>query len=112
MTTNDFRDLALSLPETVESAHMDHPDFRVKGKIFATLWPDEVSGVVMLTPEQQEAFVKSEPGVFVPVKGGWGRRGATIVQLDSAKRKSVREALVTAWRNKAPKRLVKEFEGE
>jgi YjbR protein len=72
LTANDFRRLALSLPEATESAHMDHPDFRVRGKIFATLGhPAEGWGMVKLTPEQQHYFAKDYPDAFVPVKGAW-----------------------------------------
>ena len=109
MTADGFRHLALSLPETSESAHMGHPDFRVRGKIFATIYPDETCGMVKLTPEQQEMYIKAEPASFVPVKGGWGRRGATNVLLKEAKKAMVQRALATAWRNTAPKRLVREF---
>jgi hypothetical protein len=85
---------------------MGHPDFRVRGKIFATLpKPDDDLGMVKLTPDQQTAFVQAEPKVFQPVKGGWGRRGATCVHLGAATAVSVRQALVAAWRNTAPKRL-------
>lgn len=108
MTANDFRRLALSFPEAIESAHMDHPDFRVRGKIFATLgYPDRDSGVVKLTPEEQKEFVRSDPNVFQPVKGAWGLRGSTSVHLPAAKIDKVREALEAAWRSTAPKRLVK-----
>jgi hypothetical protein len=108
MTANDFRRLALSLPEVAEAAHMGHPDFRVAGKIFATLnYPRTGWGMVSLTPEQQELFVGAQPKAFMPVKGGWGRKGATNVQLRSARKAAVREALITAWHNRAPKRLAK-----
>jgi len=110
MTGNQFRKMALSLPEASESAHMGHPDFRVLGKIFATLWPDESWGMVKLTPEQQEQFIEAEPGVFMPVKGGWGRRGATLVHLAPATSETLRPALVAAWRNVAPKRLARELD--
>ena len=106
MTADDFRNLALSFPEAVESAHMHHPDFRVRGKIFATLgYPDQNSAVVKLTPDEQRELVHSDPNVFQPVKGAWGRRGHTIIQLPAVKIDAVREALSTAWRNTAPKRL-------
>ena len=106
MTREGFRRLALSMPEASEGAHMGHPDFRVRGKIFATLsYPDESWGMVKLTPEQQEAFVSAEPVVFVPVKGGWGQKGATNVRLRPAKARSVRVALAAAWRNAAPQPL-------
>src|SRR5262245_24266502 len=105
MTVDDFRQLALSMPETTEAAHMGHPDFRVGGKIFATIWLDEGWGMVNLTPEQQALFRQAEPAVFVPVKGGWGKKGATNVRLDAANPETVRNALITAWRNRAPKEL-------
>jgi hypothetical protein len=110
MTADDFRELALSFPEAVEAAHMNHPDFRVRGKIFATLGPDEDWGMVKLTPEQQALFTGTEPAVFQPVKGGWGKRGATRVQLDAATEPAVQQALRAAWRNVAPKRLAEQLE--
>jgi len=74
MTAKDFRQLALALPETEEHTHMDHPDFRVAGKIFATLgYPDKSCGMVKLSPEDQHYFSKDYPDVFIPVKGAWGR---------------------------------------
>ena len=106
MTTNDFRELALSFPEAIESAHMHHPDFRVGGKIFATLgYPNKYSATVKLTREEQKEFVRSDPGVFKLVKGAWGRQGSTNVYLPAAKIGIVREALAAAWHNTAPKRL-------
>jgi hypothetical protein len=110
MNVDDFRSLALSLPEAVESAHMGHPDFRVRGKSFATIWPAEGWGMVKLTPNQQVVFVEGEPAVFVPVKGGWGRKGATNVRLESANPTTVRKALVTAWCNIAPKTLAEKHD--
>jgi len=111
MTAENFRSMALSLPEAVEKAHMGHPDFRVCGKIFATLgYPDDSLGMVKLTPEQQAAFVKSEPESFLPVKGGWGLRGATHVRLKKVKKPALQRALLTAWRNTAPKTLAGPYE--
>jgi hypothetical protein len=108
MTPNEFRELALSFPEAIESAHMHHPDFRVGGRIFATLgYPDEHAAMVKLSPEEQNEFVRTSPGVFTPVKGAWGRQGATNINLPAAKIKIVHEALTAAWRNTAPKRLSK-----
>jgi hypothetical protein len=107
MTSAAFRKLALSLPETEERRHMDHPDFRVAGKIFATLgYPDKTRGMVKLTPEDQHYFSKDHPEVFIPVKGAWGRRGATSVYLRAATREIVSKAIEAAWRNTAPKRLL------
>jgi hypothetical protein len=111
MTSKDFRQIALSFPETAESSHMHHPDFRVAGKIFATLaHPDKAWGMVKLTPEQQGEFVHDDPEAFVPVKGGWGQKGATHVRLKAAKKTIVRTALAAAWSNTAPKQLAAEFE--
>lgn len=107
MTPDEFRGAALHLPEAEESAHMGHPDFRVRGKIFATLgYPDAEWAMVKLTPEQQEEFVREDPDVFRPVPGGWGRKGNTHVRLAACTPEIVRPALWTAWRNAAPKRLM------
>lgn len=84
---------------------MGHPDFRVGGKIFATLgYPRAGFATVMLTPEQQELFIRTEPQTFTPVSGGWGRKGATQVMLRTANKAAVREALQVAWSNRAPRR--------
>ncbi len=108
MTPNELRELALSFPEAIESAHMHHPDFRVGGRIFATLgYPNENSATVKLSPDQQKEFVRSSPGVFTMAKSAWGRQGSTIVYLPAATINIVREALTAAWRNTAPKRLSK-----
>ncbi len=107
MTSSEFRKLALEFPGAVESSHMEHPDFRVGGKIFATLgYPDAGFAMVKLTPDEQELFIQMEPGTFEPVKGGWGRQGATSVRLRSATKNAVREALAAAWRTRAPKSLL------
>ncbi len=106
MRADGFRRLALSLPEATESAHMRHPDFRVRGKIFATLtYPDKGWGMVKLTPEEQLLFTTAHPKVFAPVKGGWGRRGATSVRLGAATAVVLRPALAAAWRGVAPRPL-------
>lgn len=113
MTIDGFRRLALSMPEATEVGHMGHPDFRVNNKIFATLgYPDDAWGMVKLTLEQQEALVAAEPSVYVPVKGGWGLRGATSVNLRAAKTASLRVALGAAWRNVAPRKLVEKNAGK
>jgi hypothetical protein len=112
MTAAEFRRMALSFPETAESAHMEHPDFRVGGKIFATLgYPRGGWAMVKLMPDQQQDLVRAEPKAFVTVKGKWGQRGATNVILKAAEKVRVREALEAAWRNTAPKRLVAEVGG-
>jgi hypothetical protein len=107
MTAADFRRLALALPGAEERTHMDHPDFRVGNKIFASLgYPDKSHAMVKLSPEEQHYFSKAEPDVFVPVKGAWGRRGATSVHLKAARKETLRKAIQAAWRNTAPKRLL------
>lgn len=105
MTADDFRRLALALPQAIESAHMGHPDFRVGGKIFATLSPKSDLGMVKLTPDQQEMVCAGEPAVFRPVPGGWGRGGSTHVVLAAADAPTVRSGLAMAWRNVAPAKL-------
>jgi len=100
MTADEFRSMALGFPGVVESTHMEHPDFRVEGKIFATLgYPDEMSGMVKLTPEQQRSFLEKAPNTFSPCNGAWGQRGATNVQLASVKSQALRAALEAAYRN-------------
>ena len=100
MSPDKFRALALELEGVSEREHMAHPDFRVGGKIFATLgYPDENWGMVKLTPEQQGSFVARAPQTFRPCKGAWGERGATNVRLDAAKVTMVQAALDAAWRN-------------
>ncbi len=107
MTTAEFRRMALSLPQTVESAHMEHPDFRVGGKIFATLgYPDKNYGMVILPPEEQERFVQTYPKVFAPAKGAWGKRGSTSIRLEAIDKAMLERALEIAWRKRAPKKLL------
>ena len=108
MTPNEFRELALIFPEAFESAHMRHPDFRVAGKIFATLgYPDENSAMVKLSTDDQKEFVRTNPKVFTMAKGTWGWQGATTINLPAATIQIVREALTAAWRKAEPKRLSK-----
>lgn len=105
MGPEEFRKLARSLPGAEEREHMDHPDFRVGGKIFATLgYPDESFAMVRLPLELQAQLVKEAPDIFVPVKGAWGKQGATHVRLKAVKkrkREKVREALTMAWEARA-----------
>jgi hypothetical protein len=104
MTSDQFRKIALGLTDATEGSHMGHADFRVGGKIFATLgYPKPGWGMVKLTAEQQAFIIRAQPGAFVPVKGAWGERGATNVILRAARVAVVREALSNAWRNLGPK---------
>jgi hypothetical protein len=98
VTAQEFRRMALSLPDTEARSHMDHPDFRVAGKIFATLgYPDKSFGMVKLTPIEQQLFVNAEPKAFSPSPGKWGLRGATNVKLAAVKKTTLRRALTAAW---------------
>ena len=96
------------MPEAVEGSHFGNADFRANGKIFATLGLEkEGYGVLLLTPEQQAGMVEDEPQIFSPVPGGWGRKGSTRVRLGKVAPDILEAALRTAWRRKAPKRLLK-----
>ena len=104
MDANDFRRIALSLEGAEESSHMGSPDFRVGGRIFATLASQDLGyGNLMLTPEQQAAFVEELPEVFIPVAGGWGRMGATHIRLAAANEDVLAGALRTAWKLRVDK---------
>src|SRR5215831_2758925 len=99
MDANDFRRIALSLQGAEESSHMGAPDFRVGGRIFATLASQSQGyGNLVLTPEQQAAFVEELPEVFVPVAGGWGRMGMTHIRLAAANEDVLAGALRSAWK--------------
>jgi len=103
MTRDQFRKLALSLDEVTESSHMGHPDFRVRGKVFATLgYPDDGHAMIKLTAGQQADCVDAAPDVFAPAAGAWGRAGSTTVLLKAAKSDLVRSALKDAWGNVPP----------
>ena len=108
MTAAQFREIALSFPETVEAVHMGHPDFRVGGKIFATLgYPNEGHGVLLLLPDEQRDLISQHPEMFASVPGGWGRRGSTQVWLEQVTQPILKAAMRRAWMRKAPKRLIK-----
>ena len=107
MNAAEFRRIALSMPEAEESAHMSHPDFRVGGKIFATLgYPDKDHGMVILPPEEQERLVRTYPKIFAPAKGAWGKRGSTAVSLNAVDKMTLKRAIEIAWRKRAPKDLL------
>ena len=102
MTPDRFRRIALSLAGVEEREHMGHPDFRVGGKIFATLgYPDNQCGTVMLSPEDQSVLVRQYPKAFTPAAGAWGRSGSTAVQLRHAPASAVRLAIEAAWERRA-----------
>jgi hypothetical protein len=100
MTIEEFRAAALEVPGAIESEHMNHPDFRVNGKIFASLgYPDDDWGMVKLTPMQQRAFMKEAPEIFSPCAGAWGKAGSTSVHLASARKRILAKALFAASQN-------------
>jgi hypothetical protein len=99
--------MALKLPEVVEGCHFGSADFRVGGKIFATLALErEGYGVLLLTRDEQAGMVADAPEIFTPVPGGWGLKGSTRVRLAKVTADMLEAALATAWRRKAPKRLL------
>ena len=100
MSTKRFRQTALKLDGAIEGAHQGHADFRVNGRVFATLgYPDEQWGMVKLTAEQQAVLVEAEPAIFRPVPGGWGKSGSTNVNLAAADPVTLKSALKMAWKN-------------
>ena len=106
MTPDQFRKLALEIPGSVESEHMQHPDFRIGRKIFATLgYPDDEHGMIKLKPEQQRTLIKTAPDVFAPSAGAWGRQGSTSVYLPKARVKSIAAALRAAATNLLVKKV-------
>jgi hypothetical protein len=103
-SADDFRRLALAFPGAEERGHMGHPDFRVGGRIFATLGaPDEAHGMVALLPEQQELAMAAEPAAFMPAAGAWGRGGSTLVDLAAVSDEWLERTLRWAWEKRAPK---------
>ncbi|HEV8148447.1 MAG TPA: MmcQ/YjbR family DNA-binding protein [Bryobacteraceae bacterium] len=101
MKPADFRRIALSLPGAEEGSHMGAPDFRVGGRIFATLASQKQGyGNLMLTPEQQASFIGELPEIFVPIAGGWGRMGMTHIRLAAANEDVLTGALRTAWKER------------
>lgn len=105
MSPEDFLTLVLALPGVEKGAHMGRADFRIAGRIFATLGPEPRRAVVLLSPEEQAVLVAAEPTIFQPVPGGWGTRGSTLIDLGLLDKGTARSVLAQAWRRKAPKRL-------
>lgn len=97
MNAKDFRRIALGLDGAIESAHMGHPDFRINGRIFATLHADMLTGMVKLTPDAQQRFVREHADAFSLESGAWGRDGCTRVRLDAVDEELLGDALTVAW---------------
>ena len=103
------REAALSLPETEERKHFHIPDFRVKNKIFASIHTDKQYMMVKLNPVDQSVFCSYDKDVIFPVPGGWGRKGATFINLKRIKKEMFMDALKTAWKNVAPQKLEDQY---
>jgi hypothetical protein len=104
MTPDDFRAIALSMHGAIERSHMNHPDFRANGRIFASLHANDRSGALKLSPEEQRSLMRMHPGVVGPASGAWGRQGWTTVELAAADEASVRGAIILAYENVAGRR--------
>ena len=102
------RKLALSFPETVEQDHWGRPSFRVKKKIFATIWPVEERAVLKLSVVDQSVFTEYNSKIFYPIPNGWGKQGWTFVELKKVRKDMFNDALHLAWSEVAPKNLLKE----
>jgi hypothetical protein len=107
MTPAAFAKLALSLPETEAASHFDVPDYRVAGKIFATAGKIDGKAVLRFKPDQQQMLCEAEPEMFQPISNAWGRKGWTNLVLAKADAKTAKSALWMAWKNTAPKKLLK-----
>jgi hypothetical protein len=109
LTIENVRELALSLPEAEEQDHFGRPSFRIRNKIFATLWPKEKKAMIKLSLVDQSVFCDLDKSIFYPVPGGWGLKGSTFVELNKVSGKIFKEALLSAWRQVAPQTLVKKY---
>jgi hypothetical protein len=109
ITISEARKLALALPEVEEKSHFNQPDFRVKGKIFAVLHAKRNEVMVKLSLIDQSVFCAIDKNVIYPVPGGWGRKGATLINLKKVKRSIFLDALITAWKTTAPVKLVAKY---
>jgi hypothetical protein len=108
MTPDDFREMALAMNGAVERSHMNHPDFRANGRIFATIMPGEKKGTLRLAPEEQRVFMRQHRTTFSPAAGAWGRQGWTHVEFAAADEAAVRGAMLIAWQSvveKKPKKI-------
>lgn len=109
VTADDARAMALTFPGAEESSHFDTADFRVRGKIFATL-PDGERMVVRIDPSDQSVLISTFPTTFSPAAGAWGQRGWTVVRLTLVDRDMLHDLLIDSWRRQAGKRAVEAFE--
>jgi hypothetical protein len=103
------KQLVLSLPEVEEKSHFERPDFRVNNKIFASLHEDKFCMMVKLSVNDQSVFCAFDETIIYPVPGGWGRKGATLVNLKKVKKSMLLDALTTAWKTVAPPKWVAKY---
>ena len=104
MTPDDFREMALAMNGAVERSHMNHPDFRANGRIFASIMPGEKKGTLKLTPDEQREFMRQHGTAFTPAAGAWGRQGWTYVEFAGADEAAVRGAMLMAWQSVVEKK--------
>ncbi len=112
ITIEQARKAALSLPETEEKPHFHLTSFRVKNKIFATIHADKNYVMVKLSAIDQSVFCSYNKEVIFPVPGGWGKQGATFINLKKVKKSMLLDALSTAWKKTAPPKLVEKYFGK
>ena len=112
ITINMARKLALSLPEVTEQPHFHLSSFRVKNKIFSTLWEVEKKLMIKLSLVDQSVFCDMDKNIIYPVPGGWGKQGATFIELAKVKKQVVEDALACAWKSTAPKTMLKKYMSE
>lgn len=105
ITVEAARKIAIALPEVNEYEHWERPAFRVKKKIFLTLWPVEKRAVVKLSPEDQSVFCYFDKAIFYPVQGAWGRQGWTMIELKKVRKDMFKDAVTLSWRQVVPKKL-------
>ena len=106
VSLDQARKLVLALPEVEEKSHFGRPDFRIKNKVFASLHEDKSSMMLKLSVIEQSVFCAFDETIIYPVPGGWGRQGATMINLKKVKKEMFLDALTTAWKNVAPLKLV------
>ena len=112
ISIDQARKAALSLPETEEKPHFDLTSFRIKNKIFATIHADKKYVMVKLSAIDQSVFCAFDKEVIFPVPGGWGKHGATFIDLKKVKKSMLLDALSTAWKTTAPTKLVEKYFGK
>jgi hypothetical protein len=111
MTADEARAFALTLPGAEEKGHFDIADFRVRGKIFATLpGPDRM--VVRIEPADQAVLLAAESGTFSSAAGAWGLKGWTVVQLETVDRGVVHDLIISSWRRLAPKKVAAAYDAD